>query len=129
MVTAGCVLIFREGITIKKVLALLCGAAGTVLFLEHFSAATDVYKRQGEDDEKAKAIARFIKEQIGFCALVGEEPLEERDLSISPASRWFFGLEYVTVFQVLAYRMADDRGRDLHRGVNAVVSQYITKTL
>ncbi len=40
LVTAGCVLIFREGITIKKVLALLCGAAGTVLFLEHFSAAT-----------------------------------------------------------------------------------------
>ena len=73
----------------------------------------DVYKRQ----------------QIGFCALVGEEPLEERDLFISPASRYFFGLEYVTVFQVLAYRMADDRGRDLHRGVNAVVSKYITKTL
>jgi len=88
-----------------------------------------ILHHRGEDDEKAKAIARFIKEQIGFCALVGEEPLEERDLSISPASRWFFGLEYVTVFQVLAYRMADDRGRDLHRGVNAVVSQYITKTL
>lgn len=88
-----------------------------------------ILHHRGEDDEKAKAIARFIKEQIGFCALVGEEPLEERDLSISPASRWFFGLEYVTVFQVLAYRMADDRGRDLHRGVNAVVSHYITKTL
>ena len=88
-----------------------------------------ILHHKGEDDEKAKAIARFIKEQIGFCALVGEEPLEERDLFISPASRYFFGLEYVTVFQVLAYRMADDRGRDLHRGVNAVVSKYITKTL
>lgn len=88
-----------------------------------------ILHHKGEDDEKAEAIARFIKEQIGFCALVGEEPLDGRDLKILPASRWFFGLEYVTVFQVLAYRMADDRGRDLHRGVNAVVSKYITKTL
>lgn len=88
-----------------------------------------ILHHKGEDDEKAEAIARFIKEQIGFGALVGEEPLDDRDLTIKPASRWFFGLEYVTVFQVLAYRMADDRGRDLSRGVNAVVSRYITKTL
>lgn len=88
-----------------------------------------VLYRKGEDEEKAKSIARFIKERIGFCALVGEEALEERDMCIAPASRYFYGLEYVTVFQVLAYRMAVDRGRDLHRGVNAVVSQYITKTL
>lgn len=40
LVTAGCVLIFREGITTKKVLALLCGAAGTLLFLENFSSGT-----------------------------------------------------------------------------------------
>lgn len=88
-----------------------------------------VLSHKGGDEEKAKSIARFIKEQIGFCALVGEEILDERDLHLAPASRYFFGLEYVTVFQILAYRMADCRGRDLHRGVNAVVNQYIKKTL
>ena len=40
LVTVGCVLIFKEGITVKKVLALLCGAAGTLLFLENFSAGS-----------------------------------------------------------------------------------------
>lgn len=92
----------------------------TIYFLLH---------HKGEDDEKAKAIARFLKEQIGFCVLVGEEPLEERDLRLIPAGRYFFGLEYVTVFQVIAYRMAVDRGRDLHRGVNGGISKYVTKTL
>ena len=40
LVTVGCVLIFKEGITVKKVLALLCGAAGTLLFLKNFSAGS-----------------------------------------------------------------------------------------
>lgn len=84
---------------------------------------------RGDNDEKAKSIARFIKEQIGFCALIGEESLDQRDLCIKPASRYFTGLEYVTVFQVLAYHMATDKGRDLHRGVNAKIGRYITKTL
>lgn len=88
-----------------------------------------ILHHKGEDDEKAAAIARFIKEQIGFCAVVGEEPLDGRDLCITPASRFFFALEYVTVLQVLAYRMADGRGRDLTRGVNAVIGRYIKKTL
>lgn len=39
LVTAGCVLFFREGVTTNKVLALLCGAAGTLLFLDRFSAS------------------------------------------------------------------------------------------
>lgn len=38
LVTAGCVLLFREGITAKKVLALFFGAAGTFLFLDKYSA-------------------------------------------------------------------------------------------
>lgn len=40
LVTAGCVLLFREGITSKKVLALIFGAAGTFLFLEKYSSGS-----------------------------------------------------------------------------------------
>lgn len=85
--------------------------------------------RRGEDDEKVRLIARFLKEKIGFCSVVGEEPGDSRDLGITPVSRCFFALEYVTVFQVLGYFIATDRGRDLGRGVNAVIADYITKTL
>ena len=85
--------------------------------------------RRGEDDEKVRLIARFLKEKIGFCSVVGEEPGDSRDLGITPVSRCFFALEYVTVFQVLGYFIATDRGRDLGRGVNAVIADYIKKTL
>lgn len=85
--------------------------------------------KKGEDEEKAVSIARFIKEKIGFCALVGDVTIEQRDLRIHPKSRYFWFLEYMTVFQTLAYRMAVDRGRDLSRGVNAGINAYISKTL
>ena len=88
-----------------------------------------VLAKEGEDDEKAHKIARFLKQEIGFCALVGDAGMDERDLSFQPASRFFRFLEYITVFQVIAYRMAEDRGRDLTRGVNAQINQYITKVL
>ena len=85
--------------------------------------------KQGKDEEKAVSIARFLKEKIGFCTVVGDVITEMRDLRIRPASRYFWFLEYITVFQVLAYRMASDRGRDLSRGVNAGIGEYISKVL
>lgn len=88
-----------------------------------------ILSKNGEDREKAVAIARFLKEKIGFCAMVGDVTMEPRDLPVKPASRYFWFLEYITVFQVLAYRMAVDRGRDLSRGVNAGIGAYISKTL
>lgn len=88
-----------------------------------------ILSKSGEDEEKAVSIARFLKEKIGFCAMVGEVTMEPKDLPIQPASRYFWFLEYITVFQVLAYRMACDRGRDLSRGVNADIGAYISKTL
>lgn len=84
---------------------------------------------RGEDDEKVRSIARFLKEKIGFCCVIGQEAGDGRDLPISSVSHYFFALEYVTVFQVLGYLIATDRGRDLHRGVNSVISDYIKKTL
>lgn len=88
-----------------------------------------VLVRDKEDVEKATAIAKFLKNEIGFCAMVGDVTLDERDLKIPPTNPWLCPLVYITVFQVLAYCMATARGRDLSRGVNAQIKNYITKTL
>lgn len=88
-----------------------------------------VLVRAGEDVEKAMAIAKFLKQEIGFCVLVGDVTLNERDLQLPTVGKWFAPLAYITVFQVLAFCMATDRGRDLSRGVNAQIKNYITKSL
>lgn len=88
-----------------------------------------ILSRKGEDEEKAKAIAKFIKNEIGFCTIIGNSTMGERDLAINPRSKYFSTLEYITPMQVIAYKLADDHGRDLKRAVNAQVTKYITKTI
>lgn len=88
-----------------------------------------IFARKGEDEEKANAIAQFLKHEIGFCSLVGNVGSDERDLYFDVSSQYFSALEYVTMAQVMAYKLADDHGRDLSRPVNAQVKNYITKTL
>lgn len=88
-----------------------------------------IYGRKGNDEEKVTAIAKFLKQEIGFCCVVGNLAQDERDLYFEEVSTHFSALEYVTVAQVLAYKLADDHGRDLKRPVNAQVKNYISKTL
>lgn len=88
-----------------------------------------IFARKGEDEEKANAIAQFLKHEIGFCSLVGNVGSDERDLYFDVSSQYFSALEYVTMAQVMAYKLADDHGRDLSRPVNAQVKNYISKTL
>lgn len=88
-----------------------------------------LYGRKGEDEEKIKAIASFLKKEIGFCCIVGNLAQDQRDLYFEEASHHFGALEYVTAAQVMAYKLADDHGRDLSRPVNGQVKKYISKTL
>lgn len=85
--------------------------------------------KDGQDVEKATAIAKFLKNEIGFCAMVGDITLDQRDLLLPSTNPWLCPLVYITSFQVLAYCMATARGRDLSRGVNAQIKNYISKTL
>lgn len=84
---------------------------------------------KGQDEEKINAISSFLKHEIGFCCVVGDCGNDARDLIFEPVSTHFKPLEYITLMQVLAYKLADDHGRDLGRGVNTVVNKYIKKTL
>ncbi len=85
--------------------------------------------RSNEDAEKVNSIAEFLKNEIGFCCVIGDLGNDQRDLYFEVRSKWFSALEFVTVAQVLAYKLADDFGRDLLKPVNGCVKKYITKTL
>ena len=81
------------------------------------------------DVEKQRKIANYLKNEIGFCALVGKETIDYKDLNIPFKSTYFTFLEEITPFQVIAYQMATDHGRDLTRKVNGNMDKYITKIL
>lgn len=94
--------------------------------------ATSVYfilAQSGQDDDKAISIANFLKQEIGFCCVIGDLARDKRDIYFKPKSTYFTPLEFITILQVLAYKIADDHGRDLGRGVNAQIRNYIKKTL
>lgn len=93
------------------------------------TSAYFILARKGEDEEKVLAIANFLKEEIGFCCIVGNLAKQERDLYFETVSRYFSAIEYVTFAQVMAYKLADDHGRDLNRPVNASVQRYISKSI
>jgi len=88
-----------------------------------------ILSKAGEDEQKVTAIANFLKSEIGFCSVVGECARDDKDLKLVPMSKYFSPLEMVTAFQLLAYYMATDKGRDLSRGVNTSITNYITKTI
>lgn len=84
-------------------------------------------KKYGE--EKVIKTAEFLKKEIGYCAMVGDVTYDERDLKINFLSDGLEVLEEITAFQVIAYYMATDRGRDLKRGINTSLKNYINKSL
>lgn len=81
------------------------------------------------DLDKTIAIKKFIKNEIGFCSIVGDYMVDDNDLIFTYKSVNFRMLEAVTAFQIIACNMAIDYGRDLKRGVNSCISNYIKKTL
>lgn len=93
------------------------------------SGAYVIFARSGADADKARAIASFLSEKIGFCALVGNVGDGCDDCVFEEANEVFGSLEYLTFAQVLAYRLANDHGRDLTRRINADISAYIAKEL
>ncbi len=86
--------------------------------------------KTGIDLEKSKNIAEFITKEIGPNAiLVGDVGATEMAIDMSFSSSDFYPLEIITVFQVLAYRIAVERGRNLRERINGSVNKYIQKSL
>lgn len=79
------------------------------------------------DSVKALKIAEFLKNEIGYCIIVGDNVFDNQDFLINFKTINFVYLEIITFFQLLAYYMAIDRGRDLSKSLNSSIKKYITK--
>lgn len=84
---------------------------------------------QNFEVSKVTAISKFIKHEIGDCVVVGDVYTGSNDFRIIYLSEYFRGIEIITFFQVIAYYLAVERGRDLSKGVNASISKYTTKQI
>lgn len=88
-----------------------------------------ILSRANEDVDKVKGIANFINEEVTRCFVIGEEIIADTDLKMHSPSKYFSSLEYITVFQVLAYKLSTDKGRDLTTGIYPQISTYVEKSL
>lgn len=86
--------------------------------------------KAGADSDKAIKIADFIHNEIGNNSIiVGNNIARDTDINIEVKSKNFYPLEVITVFQVLAYKLAVDKGRDLSVRLHSEINNYITKSL
>lgn len=88
-----------------------------------------ILSRKDEDSDKVKNIVDFINEEVTKCFVIGEEVAQDTDLQIVSPSKYFSSLEYITVFQVLSYKLSTDKGRDLTKGIYPQVATYVEKSL
>lgn len=80
------------------------------------------------DVEKCRKIKNFIENEVkAHCMIISNT--DDDDFKINTHSTYFFPLSYITFFQVLAYHIATDRGRDLSKTMYAGLTHYINKTL
>lgn len=88
-----------------------------------------VLAKKGYDEEKAIAMAKFLKNEIGICYMVSDIILDGDDFVIEINESNFYELKYICFFQVIAYMLATDHGRDLHKGINTSILNYLQKSL
>ena len=67
----------------------------------------------GTEERKALALAGYVKEVCGNGFVAGNSVHGEDDLLVELKTKDFTCLELAPVVQVLAYRLANDQGRDL----------------
>ena len=79
--------------------------------------------------KKVNSIYDFLNNEIGCVYRIGDFGQENKDCVFEFASENFKMLEEITVFQVLAYDFAKDRGRDLNVRLNSSIENYIRKTV
>lgn len=77
------------------------------------------------ENQKCQSLARYMKEIHHNGLLVGKNTLDENDLTLDLKTEHFCCLELALVVQIIAYRLAEDQGRDLFtRHDNSVMNSY-----
>jgi fructoselysine-6-P-deglycase FrlB-like protein len=67
----------------------------------------------GIENDKAVNIGRFMKFEKKNGFIVGAGTVDGEDLPFTPMGGLFCCLEFASVVQVIAYRLAEEQGRDL----------------
>ena len=80
-------------------------------------------------EKKALAMAEFLKNEIGICYLVGDKKIDDYDFYLKEVNPYFYELQYICFFQVIAYELAKDHGRDLSKGINTNILNYLQKSI
>ena len=77
------------------------------------------------DSQKAAAMVRYMKTEFKNGFMIGPDPVGPGDLKLIPQSGPFSCLEFAAAIQILAYRLAQDCGRDLQSPHdNSVMNSY-----
>lgn len=91
----------------------------------NYNHAVFVLNDGGFGNDRALALARYMKNEHGNGYIIGVGALDEKDLAFTPAGGPFMCLEYAAAIQVLMYRLAVDGGRDFSiLGVHAKMNSY-----
>ena len=79
----------------------------------------------GEDESKLLALGRYVKDIFKNGFVIGKNVYNGEDLQFTPQSENFKFIEFSAVIQILAYRLAEDGGRDLYAPHdNSVMESY-----
>lgn len=65
-----------------------------------------VMDHDDKNTNTANNLARFAKGELGIGILIGNNIIDENDLYFKAVSKYFYALEYIPFFQVLAYELA-----------------------
>lgn len=88
-----------------------------------------VASKKGFEDNKTEAISKFLKNEIGCCYMVGDITFDENDFKFECDEPYFYELKHLCFYQVIAYMLANDHGRDLKQGLNTQLTNYFNKTM
>lgn len=73
-----------------------------------------VLNNGGRENNKCLALGKYMKEVFDNGYIIGENVEDDTDLKLSIESNDFYALEFAPVVQVIAYKLAEDQGRDLY---------------
>lgn len=68
----------------------------------------------GREDQKCRNLARYMKEVWNNGFLIGAHPVDEEDLELTITSPDLCVIDFAAVVQTIAYKLAEDQGRDLY---------------
>lgn len=91
----------------------------------NYNHAVFVLNDGGFGNDRALALARYMKNEHQNGYVIGRGAIDDKDLGFEPAGGPFMCLEYAAAVQVLMYRLAVDGGRDFSiLGVHAKMNSY-----